>query len=121
MAYQRDPNDPYQPNRADVEIHNAASPDRELQPDPEPAGRGPGTGRVALFAVAIAVVLGAVFYGLNSSSNNSTGSNTAQTTVPNQSTAQTSPPPGLTTGAAPAQPQHPARIAPPVNNAPAAK
>jgi hypothetical protein len=138
MAYQRDPNNPYQPNRADDEIRDAASPDREPQPDPGPAGGpGTGTGRIALFAVAIAVVLGAVFYGLNNSSNNSGGSNTAQTAAPNRSTAETSPPPvppgvrdvtphnntapGVTTGAAPAQPQQPARIAPPANNAPAVK
>jgi hypothetical protein len=134
MAYQRDPNDLYQPNRADDEIRNAASPEREPLPDPELAPGGRGTGRIALFAVAIAVVLGAVFYGLN---NSSTGSNSAQTTAPNQSTAQTSPPPvppgvrdvtphnnmapGVTTGATPARPQQPAGAAPPVNNPPAAK
>jgi hypothetical protein len=92
-----------------------------------------------LLAVAIAIVLGVVFYGLN---NTSTGTNTAQTTPTNQSTAQTSPPPvppgvrdvtphnntgpGVTTGAAPAQPQQPPaamnRAAnPPANNPPAAK
>ena len=130
MAYQNTPNDPYQPKPTDDEIRNAASLDRELQPDPELA-EGPASGRrIALFAVAIAVVLGAVFYGLNSTSINSTGTNTAQTPSANQSTAQTSPPavppgvrdvtprnnaaPGVTTGAAPAQPQQPA-------GAPAAK
>jgi len=130
MANQRNPNDPYQPNRTDEEIRNAASIDSELQPDPELA-EGPASGnRIALFAVAIAIVLGAVFYGLNNTSINSTGTNTAQTTPANQSTAQTSPPPvppgvrdvtprnnttpGVTTGAAPAQPQQPA-------GAPAAK
>jgi hypothetical protein len=130
MAYQTNPNDPYQPKPADDEIRDAASRDRELQPDPELA-EGPASGsRIALFAVAIAVVLGAVFYGLNSTSINSTGTNTAQTPPANQSTAQTSPPavppgvrdvtprnnaaPGVTTGAAPAQPQQPA-------GAPAAK
>jgi hypothetical protein len=130
MAYQTNPNDPYQPKPTDDEIRDAASRDRELQPDPELA-EGPASGsRIALFAVAIAVVLGAVFYGLNSTSINSTGTNTAQTPPANQSTAQTSPPavppgvrdvtprnnaaPGVTTGAAPAQPQQPA-------GAPAAK
>jgi hypothetical protein len=124
MAYQNTPNDPHQPKPTDDEIRNAASLDRELQPDPELA-EGPASGsRIALFAVAIAVVLGAVFYGLNSTSINSTGTNTAQAPSANQSTAQTSPPavppgvrdvtprnnaaPGVTTGAAPAQPQQPA-------------
>jgi hypothetical protein len=130
MAYQPTPNDPYQTKPTDDEIRDAASRDRELQPDPELA-EGPASGsRIALFAVAIAVVLGAVFYGLNSTSINSNGTNTAQTPPANQSTAQTSPPavppgvrdvtprnnaaPGVTTGAAPAQPQQPA-------GAPAAK
>jgi hypothetical protein len=124
MAYQTNPNDPYRPKPTDDEIRDAGSLDRELQPDPELA-EGPASGsRIALFAVAIAVVLGAVFYGLNSTSINSTGTNTAQTPPANQSTAQTSPPavppgvrdvtprnnaaPGVTTGAAPAQPQQPA-------------
>jgi hypothetical protein len=138
MANQRNPNDPYQPIRTDDEIRNSASLDSELQPDPELA-EGPGSGsRIALFAVAIALVLGAVFYGLNNTSINSTGTNTAQTTPANQSAAQTSPPPvppgvrdvtprtnaapGVTTGAAPAQPQQPTDLTrPPVNNAPAAK
>ena len=38
-----------------------------MQPDPELAEGPASGGRVALFAVAIALVLGAVFYGLNNS------------------------------------------------------
>ena len=69
-----------------------------------------------MFALAIAVVLGAVFYGLNNSSINQAG-----TVDDRAETAQTSPPaappgmrdvtprsntePGMTTGAAPARPQ----------------
>jgi hypothetical protein len=141
MAYQRNPNDPYRPIRDGDEFRNAASLDRELQPDPELA-EGPASGaRIALLAAAIAVVLGAVFYGLNNTSINSTARNTAQTAQTNQNTAQTSPPsgvrdvtprnnmaPGVTTGAAPARPQQPPTGAdqnrsgnPPVDNAPAAK
>ncbi len=57
--------------------------DNEIQPDPELA-EGPASGaKVAMFALAIAVVLGAVFYGLNNSSINQAG-----TTPPTQ-TAQT--------------------------------
>jgi hypothetical protein len=142
MANQTNPNDPYRQNHTDDEIRNAAALDNDLQPDYELAeGRASG-GRIALFAVAIAIVLGAVFYGLNNTSINSTGSNTAQTTPANQNTAQTSAPPvppgvrdvtphnntqpGVTTGASPAQPQQPAGAAnrpanPPANNTPAAK
>jgi hypothetical protein len=73
-----------------------------------------------MFAVAIALVLGAVFYGLNSSTINQAG--TSSSTA--QNTPQSSPPgapPGMrdvtprantdqgtTTGAAPARPQTPA-------------
>jgi len=118
MAYQRNPNDPYRfpddpyrGNAADDEYRRAARLDNELQMDPELAEGPASSGRVAMFAVAIAVVLGAVFYGLNYSTINQAGtSSTAQNT-------QTSPPPtppgmrdvtprpntapGQTTGAAP--------------------
>jgi hypothetical protein len=142
MANQQNPNDLYRPNRTDNEMRSPASLDTELQPDPELA-EGPASGsRIALLAVAIAIVLGAVFYGLNNTSTNSAGTSTAQTSSTNQSTAQTSPPPvppgvrdvtphnnnapGVTTGAAPQPQQPPAanmnRSAnPPANTAPAAK
>jgi hypothetical protein len=121
MTY--DPNDPYRANPRDEELRRQArfdSLDNELQPDPELA-EGPASGtKVAMFAVAVAVVLGALFYGLNNSSVNQ-----ASTTPPTQ-TAQTQPAkpagappgmrdvtpgpnsqPGMTTGAAPAQPAAP--------------
>jgi hypothetical protein len=122
MTNQRPLDDRYGTNNGD-EARNAALLDSELQPDPELAeGRASG-GRIALFAVAIVIVLGAVFYGLNNTTN-SNGGSTAQTSPANQSTAQTQtsapvPPgvrdvtprnntaPGMTTGAAPAQPQQP--------------
>jgi hypothetical protein len=92
--------------------------------DPELA-EGPASGtKVAMFAIAIAVVLGAVFYGLNNSSMNPAGTGqTAQQTAPASSTAQNTNPaapagmrdvtprantqPGTTTGAAPARPVQP--------------
>ena len=116
MAYERNPDDPYRPNLADDEYRRAARLDNELQPDPELA-EGPASGaKVAMFAIAIAVVLGAVFYGLNNSSINQAG-----TSPPAQTASQSSPPAapsgmrdvtprantdqGMTTGAAPARPQ----------------
>ena len=79
-----------------------------------------------MFAVAIALVLGAVFYGLNNSSINQAGTRRRPEqptqTSPRRQTAQTSPPappgmrdvtprantgPGVTTGAAPATPKIP--------------
>jgi hypothetical protein len=87
--------------------------DDELQVDPELSeGRASG-GKIAMFAVCIALVLGAVFYGLNNSSVNQAS------TAPPAQTAQTQPAappapsgmrdvtpqpnnqPGMTTGAAP--------------------
>jgi hypothetical protein len=121
MAYQPNPNDPYR--LSDDEIRRQArlnSLDNEIQPDPE-LGEGSASGaKVAMFAIAIAVVMGVVFYGLNN-----TSINQASTTPPAQ-TAQTQPanppaaPPGMrdvtprsnaqpgtTTGAAPARPATP--------------
>jgi hypothetical protein len=133
MADERRPTDPYRSNPADApyragsaddEYRQAARLDNDLQPDPE-LSEGPATGgKVAMFAVAVALVLGAVFYGLNNTSINHAGtSSTAQTT------AQTSTPPapagmrdvtprpntspGTTTGSAPSNP--------PANNAAPAK
>jgi hypothetical protein len=123
MAYQRNPNDPYRPNvdLADDELQRMRL-DRELQADPE-LGEGPASGsKVAMFAIAIAVVLGAVFYGLNTSSMNPAG--TGQTTAQTQTTAPAAPSgmrdvtprqntePGMTTGAAPARPAQPPASAP---------
>jgi hypothetical protein len=138
MAYQPNPNDPYRASMSDDEFRRQARLDNELQPDPELAEGPASGGKIAMFAIAIAVVLGAVFYGLNNTSVNNAG--TAETTK----TAQTQPanpaaPPGMrdvtpkansesgmTTGAAPARPA-PANpdmnktASPPADNAPAAK
>jgi hypothetical protein len=123
MAYERNPNDPYQRDLADNEARRAARLDNELQPDVELAEGPASGGRIALFAVAIAIVLGAVFYGLNTSSTNVAEKSATPAT---QSTAQNNaskPPvapgvrdvtpnnntqPGTTTGAAPAKPAQPA-------------
>jgi hypothetical protein len=130
MTY--NPNDPYRASLSDDEIRRQArlsSLDNEIQPDPE-LGEGPASGaKIAMFAVAIAVVMGALFYGLNNTSVNQAG------TEPSSKTAQTEPAapsgmrdvtpksngqPGMTTGAAPARPA-PAPVTPaaPADNAPA--
>jgi hypothetical protein len=125
MAY-NNPDDPYrsnptESNLTDGEIRRQARLESELQADPELA-EGPASGaKVAMFALAIAVVLGAVFYGLNNSSVNQAGTSPATSTA--QNTERTSPPaaptgmrdvtprtgtntePGMTTGAAPTRPQ----------------
>src|SRR5229473_4303935 len=131
MANPRNPNDPYRPpddpyrsNLTDDDIRRQTQLDSELQPDPELAEGPANGGRIAMFAVAIALVLGAVFYGLNSSTINQAG--TSSSTA--QNTPQSSPPAaptgmrdvtsrpntdqGTTTGAAPARPQTPPASAP---------
>ena len=128
----RSADDPYRSNLTDDEIKRQARLDGELQPDPE-LGEYPASGaKVAMFAIAIALVLGAVFYGMNNTSINQAGTSSTAQNAP-----QTSPPvapPGMrdvtprantgqgtTTGAAPARPQTPPAPAdtPPANNAPA--
>ena len=140
MAYERNPNDPYRANLTDDVASRQARRDSELQAGPELAEGPASGGKVAMFAIAIAVVLGAVFYGLNNSSINQPGTSSTA-----QNTTQTSPPAappgmrdvtprantdqGMTTGAAPARPQTPPSSAPtgqdmnrsanpPANNAP---
>jgi hypothetical protein len=127
MAIERNPNNPYDhdplrdPVRPNIDdLRSPARIDNDLQADPELA-RGPASStRIALFAVGIAVVLGAVFYGLNNSSTNQQNAATAPTPTA-QNSAATSPPaappgmrdvtprspnsaPGTTTGSAPANP-----------------
>jgi hypothetical protein len=125
MAY--NPDDPYRSNLTDDEVRRQARLDNELQSDPELAEGPASSGKVAMFAIAIAVVLGAVFYGLNNSTINQAGtSSTAQNTPPSSSsssptgmrdvTPKSNNEPGTTTGAAPARPQ-----SPPTDNAPASK
>src|SRR6266481_4826462 len=101
MAVQRNPNDPYRDKFADDpflsmpgdQLRRQAPLDNELQVDPELAEGPASGGKVAMFAIAIAVVLGAVFYGLNNTSINQAGTSSTA-----QNTAQSSPraaPPGM--------------------------
>jgi len=135
MANIPNPNDPYRPNPAD-DIRNPAPFDNELQADPE-LTEGPASGsRMAVYALGIVVVLGAVFYGLNNTSTNpGEATKTASQSTPmtqdsapkapaptnNIADSNSKPPvapgvrdvtptnnqPGVTTGSAPARPQAP--------------
>ncbi|WP_454627207.1 hypothetical protein [Bradyrhizobium cenepequi] len=116
MAYQ--PNDPDRSNMTEDEIRRQArlnNLDNELQPDPELA-EGPASGaKIAMFAIAIAVVLGAVFYGLNNTSVNQAGTTPPSQSAQNQPANSGVPPgmpkantePGTTTGAATNRPTPP--------------
>jgi hypothetical protein len=94
-----------------------------LQADPELAEGPASSDKVAMFAIAIAVVLGAVFYGLNNSTINQAGTSPTTSTAQNSSppaappgmrdvTPRANSEPGMTTGAAPARPQTPPASAP---------
>jgi hypothetical protein len=104
----RIPNDPYDPHGSAMgndDLDREARLEREAQFDPELAS-GPSSGKVALFAFAIALLLGAIFYGLNNTSVHEASTN------PPAQTAQTNPAnpnsqPGMTTGAATNRPTPP--------------
>ena len=129
---QFNPNDPYRANLTDDEIRRQArlsSLDTEIQPDPE-LGEGPASGaKIAMFAVAIALVMGALFYGLNNTSVHEAGTTPTSQTAQTQPASPAAPPgmrdvtprsnsqPGMTTGASP-QRSAPAPAAP-TDNAPA--
>ena len=138
MTY--NPNDPYRANLTDDEIRRQArlnSLDNEIRADPE-LGDGPASGaKIAMFAIAIAVVMGALFYGLNNTSVNQAGTSSPSQTAQTQTANPAAPPgmrdvtpksstqpgmttgtqPGMTTGAAPSRPA-PAPAAP-TDSAPA--
>ena len=126
MANQPNPNDPYRAGMTDDEIRHQArlnSLDNELQADPELA-EGPASGaKVAMFALAIAVVLGAVFYGLNNTTVNNPTAPPGMRDVTPRGNNQ----PGTTTGAAPARPSPASpstdmnKTTPPADTAPASK
>ena len=113
MAYK--PTDPYRTPRPEDDMSRPARLDNELQPDPVLEETGPSTGKIAAFAVAIALVLGALFYGMNNSSVTTATTDSARTAQTQPATPSTSPgmrdvtprtnsEPGTTTGAAPARP-----------------
>jgi hypothetical protein len=96
------PNDPYRQSDAPYrspyadDARDSTRIDNDLQIDPELAEGPPNGGRVAAYALAIAVVLGAVFYGLNHTSLDQAGtSSTAQNTAQTGNNAQPAAPPGM--------------------------
>jgi hypothetical protein len=124
MANNPNPSTPYDPDRLSDQTRTTAndrrSPaglDSDLLPDPELAEGPASSTRVALIAVGIAIVLGAVFYGLNNSSVQHQAT-TAPPPAASQNAASTALPgappgmrdvtphrnsqPGTTTGTAPA-------------------
>jgi hypothetical protein len=123
MANQRIPDDPYDPYRSGLSDDNLRRPQRfdsDLHVDPELQESSASTGKIALFAVGLALVLGAVFYGLNNTSvREAQTAPPAQTAQTQNSGSQTAPPgmrdvtpkantaPGTTTGSATNRPTPP--------------
>jgi hypothetical protein len=93
MADERIPNDPYRQTIAgedprSEELSNAARLNNRLQPDLALVEGPASGGRLAMLAVGIVVVLGVVFYGLDSSSINQAGSSKTELTTAQNSTTQ---------------------------------
>jgi hypothetical protein len=118
MANERFPDDPTRPRLGEDQFSRTSRLETEFQPDPELAEGPASTGKIAMFALAIALVLGAVFYGLNNSSVDKAS------TAPPAKTAQTQPAspqppastgnnnqPGVTTGSGTNRPTPPASSA----------
>ena len=109
MSNERIPNDPYRSGLSDDNFGRPQRFENELQVDPELQEGPASSSKFAIFAIAIAVILGALFYGLNN-----TSVHEAQTPPPAQ-TAQTQPKanpapntqPGTTTGSATNRPTPP--------------
>jgi hypothetical protein len=123
MAIERNPDNPdrldnpISPDPYTAEMRSRPPFEQDLQVDPELAEGPASNAKIALFALGIAIVLGAVFYGLNNSSVNPQNAATTPTSATAQNSAPTSPPaappgmrdvtpransqPGTTTGAAP--------------------
>ena len=120
MAYVPNRDDPFLPSPSSSieEMRRRDRMEGEFQADPELAEGSASKTRVALYAVAILAVLGALFYGLNAANNSSqTASSTPTATAPSNMARTTpgQPPvrdvtpgpnssPGTTIGQAPTAP-----------------
>lgn len=123
MANQRIPNDPHDPYRSGLSDDNFDRPQRfdsdDMQADPALQEGSPSTSKIVLFAVGLALILGAVFYGLNNTSVKEAQTSPPQTAQTQNGSPQPAPPgmrdmtpkansdPGTTTGAAPSHPTPP--------------
>ncbi|HLG82912.1 MAG TPA: hypothetical protein VKY22_18010 [Bradyrhizobium sp.] len=100
-----EPNDPYRPP-SDYDVERDARLERDAQIDPELAEGRASTGKMAMYALAAALVLGALFYGLNNSrvheASTSPPAQNAQTQSANPNSK-----PGMTTGSATNRPTPP--------------
>jgi hypothetical protein len=119
MANERIPDDTTRPPLDGDDLREPTRLDHQLQPDPELA-EDPASGRrITIYAVGIAVVLGAIFYGLSTSSVQQAGTAPATSTAQDNTQPPAAPPgmrdvtphantaPGVTTGSAANRPPPP--------------
>jgi hypothetical protein len=86
-----DANDPFRTDPLNAAPRDPIRLDNELQPDPELAEGRAGGSRIAVYAVAAAILLGAVFYGLNSGTTPNDAGRTASTAPTTQDNAPKAP------------------------------
>ena len=115
------PNDPTRPGFSDSDLDREQRFNDPLRFDPETAGSSGDGAKIGLVAIALALLMGAVFYGVSHSNVNEAANTPASQTAQNQPGALPPAPPGMrdvtprrpntdpgmTTGAAPSQPQTP--------------
>jgi hypothetical protein len=100
MPNDRIPTDPYDPYRSGLsgDYNAAGQPQRfneDLQIDPQLREGRASTSKVALFAVAFALILGAVFYGLNNTSVKDAQTTPATQTAQTRNSGPQPAPPGM--------------------------
>jgi uncharacterized protein HemX len=114
------PNDPTRPTFSD-DLDRQSRFNDPLRFDPETAGTSGDGAKIGLVAIALALLMGAVFYGVSHSNVNEAANPPSSQTAQNQSGALPQAPPGtrdvtprrpntdpgMTTGAAPSQPTPP--------------
>jgi hypothetical protein len=123
MANERKSPDPHERDLADNNVQQATRFDDKPQFDPLLAENPTRGGRIAMYGVAIAILLGALFYGLSTTGSNQTSSTPSQSASPSTAQNNAAKPPvgpgirdvtpsntqqGLTTGAAPPNSTQPA-------------
>jgi hypothetical protein len=105
MTNERIPNDPYRSGLSDENFSRPRRFDNDLQFDPELQEGPPSSSKIILFAIGIAIILGAVFYGLNNTSVKEAQTSPPAQTAQTKNNPQTAAPkvntqPGTTTGSA---------------------
>lgn len=123
MANERKSPDPHERDLADNNVQQATRFDDKPQFDPLLVENPTRGGRIAMYGVAIAILLGALFYGLSTTGSNQTSSTPSQSASPSTAQNNAAKPPvgpgirdvtpsniqqGLTTGAAPPNSTQPA-------------